>query len=85
MFAIVSICLFCVLYYLNIVPHKKYENEYFGIGTYISQIDQDNDGIDDQTDILQNVRTYIATSPKYKSKYCGPLSNELRTNSENSR
>ena len=31
----------------------------------------DNDGIDDQTDILNNVREYIKTKPKYKSKYYG--------------
>ena len=57
------------LYNLNIIPHKKYTNKDFNIDTYISEIDQDNDGIDDQTDILNNVRTYIATTPKYKSKY----------------
>ena len=26
-------------------------------------------GVDDQTDILQNVRAYVATKPKYMSKY----------------
>ena len=46
-----------------------YSNEYFNIKTYTSNIDKDNDGIDDQTDILNNVRKYIATNPKYKSKY----------------
>ena len=34
-----------------------------------SNIDKDNDGIDDQTDILNNARDYIKTKPKYKSKY----------------
>ena len=47
----------------------KYDNSYFGIETYKSKIDKDNDGIDDQTDILNNVRNYIATKPKYESKY----------------
>ena len=46
-----------------------YSNEYFNIKTYTSNIDKDNDSIDDQTDILNNVRKYIATNPKYKSKY----------------
>jgi len=32
-------------------------------------IDKDNDGIDDQTDILNNANNYIKTNPKYKSKY----------------
>lgn len=34
-----------------------------------SLVDKDGDGIDDQTDFLQSVRRYIATKPKYKSKY----------------
>ena len=58
-----------ILYILNIIPHRKYTNEDFGITTYTSTVDKDGDGIDDQTDILQNVRTYIDTEPKYKSKY----------------
>lgn len=58
-----------LLYNLNVIPHKKYTNEYFSIETYKSKIDKDNDGIDDQTDILNNTRAYIKTKPKYKSKY----------------
>ena len=57
------------LYLFNYIPHKKYINEDFNIKTYISKTDKDNDGIDDQTDILNNVRDYIKTNPKYKSKY----------------
>lgn len=57
------------LYHFNIIPHKKYSNEDFKIQRYISQTDKDSDGIDDQTDILDGVRSYIATHPKYKSKY----------------
>ena len=58
-----------LLYKFNYIPHKMYSNEYFNIKTYTSSIDKDNDGVDDQTDILNNVREYIATNPKYKSKY----------------
>ena len=47
----------------------RYDNSYFGIETYKSNVDKDNDGIDDQTDILNNVRDYIATMPQYESKY----------------
>ena len=57
------------IYHFNYIPHKKYINEDFNIKTYISKTDKDNDGIDDQTDILNNVRDYIKTNPKYKSKY----------------
>ena len=58
-----------LLYDMNFIPHKKYTNENFNIETYISSIDKDNDGVDDQTDIINNTRAYIATNPKYKSKY----------------
>ncbi len=57
------------LYALEIIPHRKYGNANFGIITYISSVDRDGDGIDDQTDILAGVRDYIATKPEYKSVY----------------
>ena len=57
------------LYALNIIPHRKYTNKDFGIEKYISLVDKDNDGIDDQTDIINNTRKYIKTKPKYQSKY----------------
>lgn len=60
-----------LLYKFNYLPHKKYTNDFFNIKTYVSDIDKDNDGIDDQTDILINARNYIASKPKYKSKYYG--------------
>lgn len=65
------ITLIIVAYKFNIIPHKQYTNNDFNIKTYISSVDKDNDGIDDQTDILNNVRKYIETNPKYKSKYYG--------------
>lgn len=34
-----------------------------------SNIDKDNDGIDDYTDILEGARKFIKAEPKYKSKY----------------
>ncbi|MBQ7139884.1 MAG: DUF1287 domain-containing protein [Bacilli bacterium] len=58
---------FICIYY--IIFNKKYTNEDFGIKTYISSIDKDNDGIDDQTDIINNAKKYIKSKPKYKSKY----------------
>ena len=66
---IVITILIYILYKNNYIPHKKYTNEYFNIETYKSKIDKDKDGIDDQTDILNNTREYIKTKPKYKSKY----------------
>ncbi len=66
---VILIIVLYALYILNYIPHKKYTNDDFKITTYTSDIDKDNDGIDDQTDILNNVRKYISTKPKYKSKY----------------
>lgn len=63
------IVLLILLYHFNIIPHLHYCNEDFGITTYRSDVDFDRDGIDDQTDILEGVRKYIATKPQYKSVY----------------
>ena len=68
-FIVLIIVVLYALYRFNYISHKKYTNEDFNIKTYISKTDKDNDGIDDQTDILNNVRNYIKTNPKYKSKY----------------
>lgn len=65
------LCFLTGLYYFNIIPHKAYSNADFGIETYKSTMDQDRDSIDDQTDILNNAKEYIAAKPRYKSKYYG--------------
>ena len=46
-----------------------YTDEDFHIETYHSSIDMDQDGVDDQRDILESVRNYLETKPSYKSKY----------------
>jgi hypothetical protein len=48
---------------------KTYSDSDFSIMTYKSSIDKDSDGIDDQTDILNNALEYIKKKPIYKSKY----------------
>ncbi len=58
-----------VLYSLNILPHKRFTNADFGIPAYMSAVDRDGDGVDDQTDILQSARAYVAEKPRYKSAY----------------
>lgn len=35
----------------------------------VSSVDKDGDGIDDQSDVLQGAKDYVATRPQYKSKY----------------
>ena len=69
LFIILIIAIMYLLYIFNYVLHKKYSNTDFNIDTYKSIVDFDNDGIDDQTDILNGVKKYIATNPKYQSKY----------------
>ena len=66
---IIGIIIYLLLYNLNYIPHKMYSNNDFNIKTYKSLVDKDLDSIDDQTDILNNVREYIKKKPKYKSKY----------------
>lgn len=65
---IILFTLVCV-YKLNIINKKVYSNKDFNIQDYISNVDMDKDGIDDQTDMLQSVREYISTNPKYESRY----------------
>jgi uncharacterized protein YijF (DUF1287 family) len=45
------------------------DNSDFNIADIVSFVDKDQDGIDDQTDILEGARKYIDTKPVYKSKY----------------
>lgn len=66
---LIFVVLFYLLYQYNFIPHRMYSNADFHIQSYESATDQDGDGIDDQTDILNGVRSYIETNPKYKSKY----------------
>lgn len=67
------LCLLAVfiwlLYRYNYIPHKKYTNGDFQIEAVVSSLDEDGDGIDNQTDILESARAYLKTNPKYKSKY----------------
>ena len=69
----ISIVIILIALWLEIFYIKKYKNYYedvdFNIETYVSNVDKDNDGIDDQTDMLENVKKYISKDPKYKSKY----------------
>ena len=46
-----------------------YTAEHFNIPTYRSEHDEDGDGVDDQTDVLQGAKDYVKTKPKYKSEY----------------
>lgn len=58
------------LLYLLPPSDRRLPDRYSGkIPAYVSELDQDADGIDDQTDILQSAWEYLATRPEYKSRY----------------
>lgn len=69
LFILLTALVIGLLYRFNYIPHKKYTDKDFNIKTYISTVDKDGDGIDDQTDILKNVKKYLESNPEYKSKY----------------
>ena len=69
LFLSIMILVISILVIVFIVPPKKYSNAKFDIENYISDIDMDDDGIDDQMDIINNAFRYINRNPKYKSKY----------------
>lgn len=58
-----------ILNYFNLIPKKSYTASDFGIETIKSNIDYDNDGIDDYTDIMLGARKDAQNMPKYKSAY----------------
>ena len=66
---IVCICVY-VLFHYQKTSAVRPVNQYDAVIDRIqSSIDKDGDGIDDQSDILQGALAYVATEPKYKSKY----------------
>jgi uncharacterized protein YijF (DUF1287 family) len=59
----------CILYRYNYIPHREYNDADFGITAYVSEKDTDGDGTDDQTDMLESAKAYVAQKPKYKGRY----------------
>ncbi len=57
------------LYEFNIIKHKEYTSSDFKINNLKSNIDYDNDGIDDYTDILNGAKQTAKNKVKYKSAY----------------
>lgn len=67
---LVAIVLLFILYHTpKRYSQKVYTAKELGILEVTSEVDKDNDNIDDYTDILLGARTYVETRPKYKSKY----------------
>ena len=69
MAAAAAALLLSVLDYWNLLPHKTYTAEHFGIETLQSPLDADGDGIDDYTDILLGARQDAENHPKYDPSY----------------
>lgn len=72
---VVCVCIACGVgvyfgfYYQNTSP-ERLSDQYGSVVEQVhSSVDKDGDGVDDQTDILENALEYIASRPKYKSKY----------------
>lgn len=65
---IIALAVF-LAYQFQLIPHCSFSSEDFGIIPYQSPFDADQDGLDDQTDLLISARTYLATKPRYKSQY----------------
>lgn len=57
------------LYLLNIIEHKSYDSEKFGIENIKSNIDYDEDGIDDYSDILAGAKQTVINRVEYRSAY----------------
>lgn len=49
--------------------HAGASSDPLAIEPYISDTDKDQDGIDDQTDMLQSAREYLSQDPIYESRY----------------
>lgn len=64
------ICLIgiAIFIYIN-YPKKSYSANDFGIDIILSDIDYDNDGIDDYSDILEGAKIEADRRPLYKSAY----------------
>lgn len=66
---LIIILILIFLDYLRLLPRKFYSANDFGIEVVHSDIDYDNDGIDDYTDILIGAKKEAKNHSKYKSAY----------------
>ena len=73
--AVLALLLFCSIVF-NVQTHYQRttairpEDDYRGrISQFHSSVDRDDDGVDDQLDILNGALAYVSTHPKYKSRY----------------
>ena len=66
----VILCALIILFRYQHTSSQRPSDQYgMAVEQFVSTTDKDGDGIDDETDILQGALEYVATKPKYKSKY----------------
>ena len=72
----IAIYVAVIVIFISAFAYRHYQNPSierptgkYQVKQYHSNNDQDNDGIDDQVDVLENALEYISTKPKYQSKY----------------
>ncbi len=61
--------IFYYLNYFNLIPHKKYLANDFNINVIKSNMDYNDNGIDDYTDILNGAKKDAKNKPRYRSAY----------------
>ena len=66
---LIIIILIIIIFIYENYPRKIYEAKDFNIDIITSDIDFDNDGIDDYSDILEGAKIEASRKPSYKSKY----------------
>ena len=73
--AVLVLLLLCsIIFYMQAhyqhTSASRPEDDYQGrIPQFHSSVDRDDDGVDDQSDILNGALAYVSTHPKYKSRY----------------
>ena len=74
-YAMIVLLVFCsIVFYVQTHYQRtsatRPEDDFQGrIPQFHSSVDRDDDGVDDQLDILNGALTYVSTHPKYKSRY----------------
>ena len=64
-----GVLLFLLMRYQHTSTVRPQDQYVVQVPDFYSTVDADGDGVDDQTDVLDNALAYVDTHPKYKSRY----------------
>ena len=64
-----GVLLFLLMRYQHTSTVRPQDQYVVQVPDFYSTVDADGDGVDDQTDVLNNAQAYVDTHPKYKSCY----------------